>query len=159
MRGTTRAATPSDVPRMVDLSEQKRSEYAAHEPVFWRKAADSREKQTPYFETLLSRESVIALVHERGGAIDGFLIAALVPAPPVYDPGGLICLIDDFVVADPDAWQIVGAALLAEVGRQARARGAVQFMVICGHRDGPKRAMLAAMGLSLATEIYVGGIG
>jgi hypothetical protein len=101
---------------------------------------------------------VIALVHERDEEIDGFVIASLVPAPPVYDPGGLTCLIDDFTVAAPALWPTAGEALLAEVGRRAKARGAVQFMVFCGHEHEPKRAMLAAAGLSLATEIHVGPV-
>jgi len=40
-----RAARPADVPRMVDLSEQKRLEYQGYQPNFWRKAAGSRETQ------------------------------------------------------------------------------------------------------------------
>jgi RNA polymerase sigma-70 factor (ECF subfamily) len=53
--------------------------------------------------------------------------AALVPAPAVYEPGGLTCQIDDFRVADPGAWEEVGSALLRAVGAWARAREAVQF--------------------------------
>ena len=81
---------------------------------------------------------MIALVHESAGSIDGFVIAALMDAPPVYDPGGLTCLIDDFVVADGRDWQTIGLALLAEANRQARERGAAQTVVVCGHQDQPK---------------------
>ena len=80
------------------------------QPGFWRKAADSREKQTPHFERIVGSERVIALVHEQAGTVDGFVIATLVEAPPVYDPGGLTCLIDDFVVADPQEWETSGSA-------------------------------------------------
>jgi GNAT superfamily N-acetyltransferase len=157
MTGSIRKAQASDVDRMVELSEQKRIEYQAYQPTFWRKASNSREKQAPFLTRLIDRDNVIALVHEREGAVDGFLIAALVEAPPVYDPGGLTCLIDDFAVAGAD-WQGAGAALLAEASRQAQERSAAQVVVVCGHKDGPKREMLGASGLSIASEWYVGEI-
>jgi GNAT superfamily N-acetyltransferase len=144
---------------MVDLSEQKRREYQAYQPRFWRKAADSREKQLPFFERLIENDRVIALVHELSGSIDGFVIASLMDAPPVYDPGGMTCLIDDFVVAAAGNWTTVGEALLAAANQEAKARGAVQTVVVCGHRDGPKRAMLAEGGFSIASEWYVREIG
>ena len=34
-------ATADDVPALVALSESKRTQYAAYQPQFWRKAADS----------------------------------------------------------------------------------------------------------------------
>jgi GNAT superfamily N-acetyltransferase len=140
---------------MVDLSEQKRLQYQSYQPTFWRKAADSREKQLPHLERQLSSDRAIALVHEQDGAIDGFLIATLIEAPPVYDPGGLTCVIDDFVVAEARDWQSTGTALLAEANRQAGSRGGVQTVVVCGHQDQPKRRMLAASGFSIASEWYV----
>jgi GNAT superfamily N-acetyltransferase len=153
-----RTAQTADVPRMVDLSEQKRLEYQSYQPGFWRKAADSREKQIPHFEHVVGSDRVIALVCERLGTIEGFVIASLVDAPPVYDPGGLTCVIDDFVVADAREWQSLGGALLSEANRQAQARGAVQTVVVCGHQDQPKRSMLADLGFSIASEWYVKGI-
>jgi hypothetical protein len=154
-KGSIRKAQQGDAPRMVDLSEQKRLEYQAYQPRFWRKAADSREKQLPFFKRLVESDRVIALVHERAGMVDGFVIASLMDAPPVYDPGGLTCLIDDFVVGEAGDWAAVGAALLGAAGREARAHGAVQMVVVCGHRDQPKRTMLAAGGFTIASEWYV----
>ena len=49
----------------------------------------------------------------------------------------------------------VGNALLAAALQEARERGAVQMVVVCGHRDDPKRGMLAESGFSLASEWYV----
>jgi GNAT superfamily N-acetyltransferase len=155
MDGRIRNAEPGDVPRLVELSEQKRIEYERYQPTFWRKAADSRERQTPFLAHQIRRENVIALVHEVGEAIDGFIIATLMPAPPVYDPGGLTCLIDDFAMAEGSGWQGIGAALLREVRREAAARGAVQAVVVCGHRDSLKREMLAGAGFTIASEWYV----
>jgi GNAT superfamily N-acetyltransferase len=150
-----RSARVEDAPAIVDLSERKRREYQDYQPRFWRKAADSREKQLPFIERLIESDLVIALVHEEQGRIDGFVIASLVEAPPVYDPGGPTCMIDDFAVGDPKDWPDVGQALLAAARRAAQERGAAQTVVVCGHRDDPKRRMLAADGFSLASEWYV----
>jgi GNAT superfamily N-acetyltransferase len=156
--GVIRRAEARDVAAMVELSERKRLEYQSYEPRFWRKAADSREKQTPHFERVLSGEQAIAFVHEGQGEVDGFIVGVLVEAPPVYDPGGLTCLVDDFVV-DAQDWDTVGAALLAAVEREAGLRGAVQTVVVCGHRDEAKRAALAGERFSLTSEWYTRGIG
>ena len=103
MRTYIRPAHSEDVPAMVDLSEQQRRiDEKRYQLRFYRKAADSREKQLPYFESLLARERVIVLVSERDGVIDGFIIGMLLEAPPAYDPGGLTWLIDDFVVQRPE---------------------------------------------------------
>lgn len=155
MKSTIRKARLIDVPPMVDLSEQKRIEYQRYQPTFWRKAEDSREKQIPFFASLMGSDRAIALVHERGGKIDGFIIALLQPAPPVYDPGGLTCIIDDFIVAEAKDWQTVGKRLLSEVIREAKRRGAVQVVVVCGRYDAPKRIMLASVGCSIASEWWV----
>lgn len=153
-----RAATADDVSRMVELSDRTRTEYAQYSPVFWRKAEGASEKQYPFLQAQLERESNIVLVSEAAGGIDGFLIAGVVNAPPVYDPGGPVCMVDDFAVSSPELWQTVGQALLAEAAAQAKARGAVLSVVVCGHRDEPKRAMLRASGASIASEWYTNPI-
>ena len=158
MDGTIRDAGADDVPRMVQLSEQKRTEYEQQQPIFWRKARDSASAQTPYFEHLLTLDSTIVLVYECEGTIQGFVIASLHTAPPVYDPGGLTCNIDDFVVGHSDLWSSVGRALLDRVTIEARSRKAVQVVVVTGGHDRQKREMLSTMGLSLASEWWVSGI-
>ncbi len=151
-------ATPDHVAAMVTLSERKRTAYAAYQPQFWRKAPDSASVQTPYFHELLARDAVVALVALEDERVVGFVIAAIVPAPAVYDPGGLTCMIDDFCVAAPDQWATVGRSLLTTVTQAAKARGATQTVVVCGHLDAPKRAALAAAGLTIASEWYTGTI-
>src|ERR1700676_5053020 len=99
MADGVRKASHDDVACMVELAAQKRTEYQSYQPVFWRRAADAKAKHKRFFEYLMGRDNVIMLVHDDGGTIDGFVIASLVPAPPVYDPGGATCLIDDFTVA------------------------------------------------------------
>jgi GNAT superfamily N-acetyltransferase len=155
MEDTIRKAQLSDVPAIVNISEQKRLEYERYQPFFWRKAADSREKHLPWIEHLVKQEDIISLVHERDGTIDGFIIADFVVAPPVYDIPGLTCRVDDYSVADSQDWQEVGRQLLDEVIREAKERGASQIVVVCAHLDQPKRAMLTEAGLSLASEWYV----
>ncbi len=49
----------------------------------------------------------------------------------------------------------VTRALLDAASAKARERGEVQTVVVCGHRDGAKRAMLAAAGYTIASEWYV----
>ena len=155
MTDMIRAARTDDITAMVELSERKREQYERFQPVFWRKAADSRERHTTYLAGLLARGQHLALVAEAAGVLDGFLIAELRPAPPVCDPGGLTCLVDDFVLADEARWDDIGSALLRRVGEEARARGAVQLVVVCAHLDAPKRAMLASAGFSVASEWHV----
>ncbi|MGI8687476.1 MAG: GNAT family N-acetyltransferase [Thermomicrobiales bacterium] len=154
--GTIRPASMADVPRMVELSEQKRSEYEQHQPVFWRKAADAAEKQTAYISRLVARDDILAFVYETDTTIDGFIIGVLMSAPPVFDPGGLTCLVDDFVVLHAPDWQTIGVTLLHAAADAAKERGAVQVVAVCGRHDEPKRAMLAAHGCSVASEWWVG---
>ncbi|GER90239.1 hypothetical protein KDW_44010 [Dictyobacter vulcani] len=150
-----RKVKSSDIPEIVDLAERRRLQYQEYQPIFWRKADDSREKHIPFLTSLLTREDVIFLVHESAGQIDGFIIADFVPAPPVYNPGGPTCRVDDYCTASANLWETVGQELLDEVIRLAKARGAAQNVVVCGHLDEPKRAMLRQHGYTIASEWYV----
>jgi|HubBroStandDraft_5_1064220.scaffolds.fasta_scaffold71384_2 GNAT superfamily N-acetyltransferase len=152
MSETIRIAAANDIPRMVELAAEKRTEYESYQPVFWHPADDARTKQKPFFEYLLRQAKVIALVHDDAGIVDGFVIATPVPAPPVYNPGGPTCFIDDFTVAKTAHWEDVGRALLREALRIAKERGAAQAVVVCGHLDEPKRAFLRSEDLNIASE-------
>jgi len=153
--GLIHRAGATDVKAIVELAELRRVQYEKYQPVFWRKAADSQAKQLPYFHELIKRRNVIALVHEESRGVDGFIIGELHKAPPVYDPRGLTCSVDDFVVSDAALWEKVGASLLDALVQEARERGAVQIVVVCGHLDELKRAMLQKRGMSIASEWYV----
>lgn len=150
-----RQATLDDVSHMVALSDQKRSAYQQYQPTFWRKAADANEKQQEYFQALLERADYMMLVHEQEGVVDGFVIAGFIPSPPVYDPEGGTCLIDDFAVSNAQLWATVGRALLKEASDWAQQNGAVQMVVIAGHHDELKRKMLADQPYSIASEWWV----
>jgi hypothetical protein len=140
---------------MADLAEQKRQEYRMHAPVFHRPKENAREVHEPFLASLVADEEKITLVHEDpSGSVDGFLVAVLVPAPPVYEPGGLTCLVDDFMVAHRRLWATAGAALLAEATAQAVQRGAVQSVVVCGPQDEPKRKMLLGSGHIVASKWF-----
>ena len=153
-----RVATVDDVNRMVELSDIKRTQYAEYSPVFWCKAEGASEKQAVFFKTQLDKENNIVLVCEETGRVDGFVIASLIIAPTVYDPGGLVCVVDDFMVSAPERWSTAGVALLVEARNRAKARGAVLCVVVCGHLDEPKRNMLRTHRFSVASEWYVNPI-
>jgi hypothetical protein len=157
METMIRKARLADVPALVALSEQKRLQYQSYQPLFWRKAVDSPEKQTPYLEQQLTRDDVIALVHQHDEQINGFMIATLVVSPPVY-AAGLTCVIDDYCVLDHD-WPEAGKTLLEAATQAAKERGAVQTVVVCGHQDEAKRGMLLALGHTIASEWWVKPIG
>jgi GNAT superfamily N-acetyltransferase len=151
-RVTIRAAEPQDLDALLELAEVRRREYATYQPVFWRPAPDALAHQRPYLAGLLREQDVVARVAVIDTLVVGFAIGRLTPAPPVYDPGGPTCLIDDFAVADPDSWLTVGLDLVRAVSDAARERGAVQVVVVTAYADTAKRAALAAGGLDIASE-------
>jgi len=151
-----RPAELGDLAVILDLCERRRVQYEAYQPIFWRNAPDGRAKQAPFLDRTLRDAASIALIHERQGSVDGFLIGRLLPAPEVYGPVHPICLIDDYCVAAPTDWRSAGTDLLERAGAIARSRGAESLVVICGHRDEPKRQMLADAGLQVSSEWWVG---
>jgi hypothetical protein len=140
---------------MVELSSIKRAQYAAYSPIFWRPAAGASDAQRKFFASLVADPSWICLVHDAGGSIDGFVIARVTTAPPVYDPGGKVCMIDDFVVADPTLWPSVGIGLRDEAERRAAKLGAIISVTVCGERDAAKKSALQKSGSHVASEWYV----
>lgn len=158
MEGIIRKALVSDVMAIVELAEQKRLVYQEYQPLFWRKAANSRELHTSFIKRQIDDDRIIVLVHERDGVIDGFLIATLVPSPPVYHTEGLTGSIDDFWVTEGNDWAGIGKTLLDTAIQAMKKRGAVQVVVVCGHLDQAKRSMLQTSGYTIASEWYVKGI-
>jgi hypothetical protein len=103
----------------------------------------------------VSSDGAICLVSEEAGQLTGFLIATLTPPPPVYDPGGLTCQIDDFAVVTAARWPTTGVRLLRAGLARAAQRGAVQAVVVTGHLDRAKRQALRTCGLEIASEWWV----
>ena len=150
-----RTAAAADVAAMAALASIRREQYARYQPLFWRPAAGALDKHRAYLASLIGDDKVITLVSEESGQLTGFLIATLTGAPPVYDPGGGTCLIDDFVVAPDARWPSTGNRLLRAGLAEAGLRGAVQAVVVTGHLDQPKRQLLRACGLEPASEWWV----
>jgi hypothetical protein len=150
-----RPAAAADVAAMTGLAAARREQYARYQPIYWRPAAGAAEKQGPYLAGLVASDKVITLVSEDAGRVTGFLVATLTGAPPVYDPGGLTCQIDDFVVTPAANWPAAGAELLRGALAEAGRRGAIQAVVVTGHLDEPKRQALRACGLEIASEWWV----
>jgi hypothetical protein len=140
---------------MADLAAGRRDQHARYQPVFWRPATGARDKHHPYLARLVADSQVITLVSEEDSQVTGFLIATLGLAPAVYDPGGLTCQIDDFVMADGEKWTATGPALLRAGLAAAARRGAVQAVVVTAHLDQAKRRALRSCGLDVASEWWV----
>jgi GNAT superfamily N-acetyltransferase len=147
-----RCASLNDVPAITALMARHRERYEQHQPVFWRRAADAQARHAAFLATLVDNPKVICRVAEREDRFVGFAIGSLVPSPPVYDPGGPTCTLDDYAVVDAHDWATVGVDLLRAVTEEARLRGAAHVVVVCGHADEAKREALRLAGLSIASE-------
>jgi len=150
-----RTAEEFDLEEILNLANAKRLEYETHQPVFWRVAPDAIGQQRDYIASQIADEKVITLVATLGDELIGFIIGHLVPSPPVYNPGGLTCSVDDFIVNRSDLWETAGADLLDQVREVAVSKGAVQVVVVCGHLDDPKRQALEKSSLTIASEWWV----
>jgi GNAT superfamily N-acetyltransferase len=150
-----RVAVAADAAAMAALAGIRREQYASYQPIFWRPAVGAVDRHRPYLASLIESDTVITLVSEEAGELTGFLIATLTGAPPVYDPGGATCQIDDFMVVPATRWPTTGARLLRAALAEAGRRGAVQAVVVTGHLDHPKRELLRACGLEPASEWWV----
>lgn len=147
----------TDLDQVLEIAASSRSTHAGYQPRFWRPAPDAVERQRAYFRTLLDDEQTLVVVASDTAGLRGFAIGRLVPAPPVYDPGGASCLVDDWAVVDPTEWRSLGPLLLSALRRWATSRGAAQIVVVTAHLDQAKRAALRGEGLTIASEWWVGG--
>jgi predicted acetyltransferase len=155
-----RTSQLSDIDAMVSLSKAKRKLYEKAQPQFWRYAGEEGDKaQEKWFKELLEDKNHLMFTAESDvKEIFGFIIGRLMPAPEVYNPGGLTLMIDDFCVKSKNLWQSVGASLIEAVKAAPKARGATQILVVCGASDHPKCKFLKDQSLSIASEWFVGGI-
>ncbi|MBM4222518.1 MAG: GNAT family N-acetyltransferase [Gammaproteobacteria bacterium] len=149
-----------DVDAMVLFSKNKRKFYEKAQPQFWRDAgqAGDNAQKTWFTEILDDTNYVIFIAENDAQDVIGFIIGKFMPAPEVYNPGGLTLMIDDFCVASEIMWQSVGAALIDSTKAAAKLKGAVQILVVCGAHDRFKRRFLSEQNLSIASEWFVGGI-
>lgn len=152
---TIRSAEVGDLDEMLVLAKVHRRQYETYQPIFWRTASDATARQREYFVSLIADEAIMTFVAICDNTLVGFVIGRLVPAPPVYNPGGPTCSIDDFTVDHPASWATVGVDLLRAMQKEAFSRGAAQLVVVCGHLDEPKRAALEGCALTIASEWWV----
>jgi hypothetical protein len=136
---------------MVAIAAARRERLERYQPQFWRRRSGAEKVQAAFFEQLLEHDDTHVLVAATNDTIVGFVIARLEPAPPVYDPGGPACTIDDFGADNVTT----ARELLVGVRRWASNRGATQPVVIASHGDEPTRALLEDEGLTLASECWV----
>ena len=171
-----RTSQLSDIDAMVSLSKAKRLSYEKAQPQFWRYAGEEGDNtQRQWFQELLEDKNYVMFTaienchprengdpvldsRIRGNDIIGFIIGKLMPAPEVYNPGGLTLMIDDFCVQSEKLWQSVGHRLIATVKAVAKDKGATQIVVVCGAHDHPKRKFLSEQNLQVASEWFVGGM-
>lgn len=150
---SVRPARIGDVSAMTRLIERRRAEYEQVQPVFWKRSGGSAARTRWFYSSLLllARRTLI-LVADDDGHLLGFLIARPVRNPPVYNPDGPTVVIDDFCVAGPEQWPVIGRALLERTRAIARKTGWRQIVVVCGAGDKPKAAFLQSAELSIVTN-------
>ncbi len=79
---------------------------------------------------------------------DGFVVGSpSVHAPPIYDPGGTVCVVDRIVGTERD--RLLGLAAAA-----AAARGDVLLAVVCGEGDAELDQALEARGFDPTVIVY-----
>jgi hypothetical protein len=151
-------ARRDDLAQLLEIADARRQEYARYQPQFWRPAHDAVDRQQAYFGSLLESEEAFLGVAGEGGQVHGFALARLVDPPPVYEPGGPTCVVDDFAVVDPEDWPRVGPMLLDAVREWGTGKGATQIVAVVAQLDQAKRALLKSSGLTIASEWWVGPI-
>ena len=157
MLGVKRASL-DDLDLLLAIASGCPTAYAEYQPRFWRPAPDAGERQRAYFTAMLDDDKALVLTATEDADLRGFAIGRLVSAPPVYDPGGVSCVVDDFAVADPDEWSTIGSVLFDALRSWAASRDAAQMIVVTARLDEPKRAALRSRGLTVASEWWVGSV-
>lgn len=146
-----RPATRGDVAAMVAIAAARRERLEHYQPQLWRRRPGAEKVQATFFDQLLEQNDTHILVAADDHRVVGFVIARLEPAPPVYDPGGPACTIDDFGADNVTT----ARELLVGVRRWAAKRGATQLVVIAAHGDRATRTVLEDEGMTLASEWWV----
>ncbi len=117
-----RPATIDDLDAIETLCQKKFQQYTNYQPLYYKLAADARERHMTYLSDQIHVGQQIMLVHETNKTIDGFIMAKVMVPVPVYDQSLVTCLVDDFVVDDPAHWPTLGAELLDETEKASHQR-------------------------------------
>lgn len=154
---TIRAGRPEDTDRLADFAESRRAQYEAYSPVFWRPAADARAKHQPFLAACLgddqytSRTAVSTDREVLGGAIANHRITM----PPFADDPERSWFIDDFYVASPEYWDIIGRGLLESLAEAAHIAEQERLIVVTAQRDIFKRTALIRQGFESSAAWWV----
>ena len=149
---TIRVASAGDVQAMAALVAAKRQMLENFEPVMWRPSEIAAQMTPQFFAHQVAQPQVIARVAEEGGRFLGFVVGVLQDPPPVFAPGGKTLMIDDFAVAEGADGDAVAPALLEAVMSEARARGAVQIIVVAAAKDARASRWLEEKKLRVASQ-------
>lgn len=151
-----RAATLNDLGWIMSLCELDRIQKNSLHPIDYRNPSEYCDSRRPAIERLLTDPGSICLVREHSGTPQAYLLASLVNAPPVYAPGGPVCLVEEFEVVRPQDLETAGAQLLDECRRLALSRGAVLQRVIGAAGDTLRESFLLRQSFNIASEWYYG---
>lgn len=150
-------SSKDDVEDMVALSYQKRKYYEEAQPQFWKYAENAEKIQADWFRELLGRDDHILLSAKTDeDIVVGFIIGRVIPAPEVYNPGGMTLMIDDFCVEDESMWEAIGTPLVESIKEVGNGFNVSQILVVSGDHDDAKNSFLEDIGLSVASRWYVG---
>lgn len=151
-----RPATNDDLAWIMSLCELGRIQKNSLHPIDYRKPAEYCRERQAEIETLLADPQSICLIREHYSEPVALLMARLASAPPVYAPGGPVCLVEEFEVVRPQDLPVYGLQLLDDCRRIARARGAVLQRVISAAGDIDREVFLLGTGFTVASEWYYG---
>jgi hypothetical protein len=137
-----RELTAADAQWAAELMEQRRQQYEAYSPVFWRPATGITGLHARFLSRQITEGSNAALRTDHGFIIcqrragEGF--------------------VDDFAVSTPQAWASEGAELLIAAAQLLALSGdVVPMRVVTAHADEPKVAMLRELSLTLVEQWWV----
>ena len=117
-----RPAGPGDRDQVWPLARDLATSYAVQRPAFDRS-----------FAALLAHPDMLVLVAERGGEIDGYLLAT---SHPAFHANGRVAWVEEVMVAQPARGTGVGRQLMAFAEAWARDCGAA-YVALATRRAAP----------------------
>jgi|SRR5579862_2046667 len=151
-----RPATNDDLGWMMSLCELGRIQKNSLHPIAYQQPAAYCRTRRKEIERILENPNSLCLISEHHDQPLAFLVALLVDAPPVYAPGGPVCLIEEFEGVKHQDLATHGLQLLDEARNIARRRGAVLQRVISSAGDLDREEFLLGNGFTVASEWYYG---
>lgn len=148
----TRPATLGDIGGMVALIEARRERLARYQPVMWARAPHAADASSGWYTILLSQPDTIAMVAHDEAGLAGMAIALLQSPPPVYQPGGPVCFLDDFASVEGPRGDRAALVLLDAITAEGRRRGAALMIAVAAAADETLAGLLRLRGLAPASQ-------